>query len=47
MVQVDWKKYLETYPDLRANGVQSEQQVKEHFYVYGRVENRMCKNVTI
>jgi hypothetical protein len=36
----DWKYYLEKYPDLRANGVETEQQALTHWSTYGEKEGR-------
>lgn len=40
----DWKYYLDTYPDLRANGVHTEQQAIQHFNTFGRKEGRVSIN---
>ena len=37
----DWQYYLEKYPDLRANGMQAEQQALTHWHTFGEKEKRM------
>ena len=40
----DWEYYLDTYPDLRANGIYTEKQALEHWNFYGKKEGRCsCK----
>ena len=36
----DWQYYLEKYPDLRNNGVHSEQQAIQHWHTFGEKEGR-------
>ena len=36
----DWQFYLDTYPDLRQNGVHSEQQAFQHWITCGKMEGR-------
>jgi hypothetical protein len=38
---MDWCFYLDTYPDLRKNGVLTEQQAIQHWNDYGKQENRI------
>ena len=37
----DWRYYLEKYPDLRANGVQTEQHALTHWHTFGENEGRV------
>jgi len=37
----DWHYYLDKYPDLRANGVQTEQQAIQHWLNFGKKECRV------
>jgi len=32
----DWQYYLNKYPDLKANGIQTEQQALEHWNTFGK-----------
>ena len=41
-MKFDWKFYLDTYPDLRKNGVHTEQQAINHWNDYGKQEERTC-----
>jgi len=36
----DWRYYLDKYPDLRANGVHTEQQARQHWVTHGEKEGR-------
>lgn len=36
----DWQYYLNEYPDLRANGIHSEDQAIKHWIIYGKKEER-------
>jgi len=38
---MDWKFYLDTYPDLRQNGIYTEQQAIKHWNTYGQKEGRI------
>jgi hypothetical protein len=38
---LDWKFYLDTYPDLRQNGIHTEQQALQHWNTYGQKEGRI------
>jgi hypothetical protein len=38
----DWQYYLDQYPDLRMNGVYTEQQALHHWIYYGEKEGRNC-----
>lgn len=40
----DWIKYLDDHPDLRTNGVTTEQQAIDHWNAYGRTENRVTNS---
>jgi hypothetical protein len=42
MKQFNWKYYLDKYPDLRMNGVHTEQQALQHWIDYGEKEGRHC-----
>jgi hypothetical protein len=37
----DWKYYLDKYPSLRANGIKTEKQAKEHWITFGQKEGRV------
>ena len=41
MDSFDWQYYLDKYPDLRANGVKTEQQAITHWKTYGEKEGRV------
>ena len=38
----DWTYYLEKYPDLRANGIHTEEQALRHWFFNGKKEGRKC-----
>lgn len=38
---IDWNFYLEIYPDLRANGINTIKKAKRHWIIHGRHENRI------
>ena len=38
----DWKYYLDKYPDLRQNGVHTQEQALQHWNTYGKNEGRQC-----
>jgi hypothetical protein len=38
----DWVKYLDTYPDLRQNGIHTEEQAIWHWNNHGKQEGRQC-----
>ncbi len=40
MNNFDWQYYLDKYPDLRANGVHTEQQALQHWFNHGEKEGR-------
>ena len=40
MNNFDWKFYLDTYPDLRHNGINNERYARSHYFKYGIVELR-------
>ena len=37
---MEWKYYLDTYPDLRQNGIHTEQQAMNHWLTHGKKEGR-------
>ena len=39
---IDWKTYLDTYPDLRQNGVLTKEQAINHWNNHGKNEGRIC-----
>ncbi len=39
----DWQWYLESYPDVRQAGVETEQSAWFHFVHFGRAEGRRCR----
>ena len=41
----DWQYYLNKYPDLRQNGVHTEQQAIDHWYLHGQHEGRICNAI--
>ena len=41
----DWKFYLDVYPDLRNNGIETELKAKHHYIVYGYYEKRRTHDV--
>jgi hypothetical protein len=41
MSNFDWQYYLDKYPDLRINGVHTEQQAIQHWFSYGEKEGRV------
>tara|TARA_B110001452_G_scaffold99995_1_gene82942 strand:+ start:10246 stop:11142 length:897 start_codon:yes stop_codon:yes gene_type:complete len=41
----DWKFYLDVYPDLRNNGIETELKAKYHYIVYGYHEKRRTHDV--
>jgi hypothetical protein len=41
---IDWQFYLDRYPDLRQNGVHTEQQAFQHWIVCGQMEGRQSSN---
>ena len=41
MDHFDWQYYLDKYPDLRANGIHTEQQAIEHWNNFGKNEDRI------
>jgi hypothetical protein len=41
MNSFDWLYYLDKYPDLRANGLHTEQQALQHWLYYGEKEGRV------
>jgi len=43
----DWQYYLNKYPDLRANGVHTEEQALEHWNRFGKKEGRISLSPTI
>ena len=40
----DWQYYLDTYPDLRQNGVHTEHQAIQHWNIHGKNEGRNSNN---
>jgi hypothetical protein len=43
MESFDWQYYLDKYPDLRKNGIKTEQQTVQHWKTYGGKEGRKIK----
>ncbi len=39
----DWQYYLDKYPDLRINGINTEQQAIQHWKTYGEKEGRVAE----
>ncbi|MBF0489513.1 MAG: hypothetical protein HQL15_02700 [Candidatus Omnitrophica bacterium] len=39
----DWMEYIERYPDLKANGILTIRQAKEHWKRFGKKENRTLR----
>jgi len=45
---MDWCFYLDKYPDLRQNGIHTEQQAIDHWHTYGKQEGReIVRNISI
>lgn len=40
MDYLNWKYYLNTYPDLRLNGINTERDALQHWYNHGKTEGR-------
>ena len=45
--EFDWQTYLLYHPDLRASGVSTEAQVKQHYIKQGRAEGRVYKRLRV
>ena len=45
--EFDWQTYLLYHPDLRASGVTTEAQAKQHYIKQGRAEGRMYKRLRV
>ena len=41
----DWKYYINKYPDLIKNGINSEDKAKQHWENYGCKEGRKCNQI--
>ena len=39
-MELDWQFYLENYPDLRQNGLRTQQEAEQHYVKHGRMEGR-------
>ena len=45
--EFDWQTYLLYHPDLRASGVSTEAQAKQHYIKQGRAEGRVYKRLRV
>jgi hypothetical protein len=43
----DWLQYIKDYPDIKENGINTEQNVVNHYIHFGRQENRIIKFNTL
>lgn len=43
----DWKFYLDFYPDLRMNGIHTEDQEIYHYSIRGNIEGRLPNKIII
>ena len=43
----DWEFYLNQYPDLRKNGINTKQKAYAHWLHYGKKEGRICNSPVI
>ncbi len=45
--EFDWQTYLLYHPDLRASGISTEAQAKQHYIKQGRAEGRVYKRLRV